>query len=221
LTTALQLVNQVLRRLRQDQVSDFTENYTQLVLDFVNLAKHEVENAGPWRALRAAKTVATVAGTSTYTLATTNERTYVLKDAKSGIAMAWRTDAGNTHPIGQSSLDQLQLQQGVVNPSNSEPIAFAPIPGAAGLGIQLYPKPDGVYNYTFTCIVPQADFTAVTDVLSVPTKPVVELAVWHAINERGEGLGEEGQKVLASYRSLLEAAVLSDFGAEPQGYVPD
>jgi len=50
--TALQLVNSVLRRLRESEVTDFTESYSKLILDFINETKREVEDSWDWSALR-------------------------------------------------------------------------------------------------------------------------------------------------------------------------
>ena len=51
--TYLNLVNNVLRRLREDEVSSVTDNtYSKMVGDFVNDAKKMVEDAWDWSALR-------------------------------------------------------------------------------------------------------------------------------------------------------------------------
>ena len=51
--TYLNLVNGVLRRLREPEVTNVTSNsYTKLVADLVNDAKEIVQNAWDWSALR-------------------------------------------------------------------------------------------------------------------------------------------------------------------------
>ena len=51
-TTYLTIVNEVLRRLREDEVSAVTQNtYSKMVGDFVNDAKQLVEDAHEWSAL--------------------------------------------------------------------------------------------------------------------------------------------------------------------------
>jgi hypothetical protein len=51
--TYLNLVNNVLRRLREDEVSSVQDNtYSKMVGDFVNDAKKFVESAWDWSALR-------------------------------------------------------------------------------------------------------------------------------------------------------------------------
>ena len=68
-TTYVNLVNHVMRRLREDEVSSVSNTtYSTMVGDFVNDAKRHVEDAHDWSALRATITVSTSDGTDGYTL---------------------------------------------------------------------------------------------------------------------------------------------------------
>ena len=69
--TYLNLVNNVLRRLREDTVSTVSnDTYSTMVGDFVNDAKEMVESAWDWSALRTTSgsplTITTSAGDFTY-----------------------------------------------------------------------------------------------------------------------------------------------------------
>ena len=67
--TYLQLVNEVLTRLRESNVSTVTEtSYSSLIGLFVNDAKRAVEDAWDWSALSTTITIPTVAGTTLYTV---------------------------------------------------------------------------------------------------------------------------------------------------------
>ena len=67
--TYLDLINNVLRRLREDVVTTASEtDYSALIGDLVNDAKKIVENSYDWTALRETITVSTVDGTDTYSL---------------------------------------------------------------------------------------------------------------------------------------------------------
>ena len=64
-TQYLTLVNSVLRRLREDEVSAVANTaYSKMVGDFVNDAKIQVENAHDWSALRTTVVVSASSGTS-------------------------------------------------------------------------------------------------------------------------------------------------------------
>ena len=84
--TYLDIVNNVLRRLRESTVSDITETtYSTMVGDFVNDAKKLCEDAWDWSALRTDITVTTSSGTSSYSLTNSGESTkvlYALNDTK-------------------------------------------------------------------------------------------------------------------------------------------
>ena len=74
-TQYLTLVNSVLRRLREDEVSAVANTaYSKMVGDFVNDAKTQVENAHDWSALRTTVVVTTSSGTSEYSLTNAGER---------------------------------------------------------------------------------------------------------------------------------------------------
>jgi len=67
--TYLDLINNVLRRLREDTVTTANAtDYSSLIGDLVNDAKRVVEDAFDWTALRESITVNTVSGTDTYSL---------------------------------------------------------------------------------------------------------------------------------------------------------
>ena len=67
--TRLQLVNAVLRRLREPEVDSVNENsYSKLIGDIVNDAKKLVEAAWDWSALRTTLTITTSEGVFSYIL---------------------------------------------------------------------------------------------------------------------------------------------------------
>ena len=60
--TYLDLVNNVLRRLREDKVTTVNSNtYSKMVSDFINDAKNFVRNAWDWSQLRSTLTITTAA----------------------------------------------------------------------------------------------------------------------------------------------------------------
>ena len=67
--TYLNLVNGVLRRLREDEVSNVSEStYSKMVGDYVNDAKDLVETAWDWSPLRNTLTITTSNGDNLYSL---------------------------------------------------------------------------------------------------------------------------------------------------------
>ena len=177
--TYLQLVNSVLRRLRENEVDTVAEtNYSALIGDFVNDAKQIVEDAHSWSALRTAIEFNTVNGTSTYALTGSGQDVEVREAMnvtnKIRLRSRNRTYMNNYYKIGE--------------PASGAPSEFA-FSGADSNGditVQVYPQPDGIYELYFDSFVRQADLTADATRLKVPHNPVLQLALAMALRERGE-----------------------------------
>src|SRR5210317_1730535 len=77
--TYLNLVNNVLRRMREDEVTTVNQStYSKMVGDFVNDAKKLVEDAWDWSALRTTMTVTTSADVFNYVLVGSQNKIKVL-----------------------------------------------------------------------------------------------------------------------------------------------
>ena len=67
--TFLQLVNDVLVRLRETEVNSVQDTlYSKLIGKLINDSKRRVENAFDWNALGSMITVTTVSGTTNYSI---------------------------------------------------------------------------------------------------------------------------------------------------------
>ena len=67
--TYLEIVNKVLVRLRENEVTSLTENsYSKLIADLVNVVKREIENSWNWDALRETLTLTTANDLFNYVL---------------------------------------------------------------------------------------------------------------------------------------------------------
>ena len=78
--TYIDLINNVLRRLREDTVDTANgTDYSALIGDLVNDAKKIVENSFDWTALRDSITLTTTSGTSEYSLTGSGDQA-VVKD---------------------------------------------------------------------------------------------------------------------------------------------
>ena len=85
-TTYLQAINDVLIRLREQQITSLDETtYATLIGKFVNDAKRQVEDAYSWNVLTTTLTVTTAADTSSYTVTGSGQK-FQVRDAKIGRA---------------------------------------------------------------------------------------------------------------------------------------
>jgi hypothetical protein len=210
--TYREIINSVLRRLREDTIdSDWSgdligstgpTDYQVMIGDFVNETKREIEDAWDWTSLRRTETVTTVANTRTYNLPSTTQSTRIMEVQEQG-------QGGVLQHVPSDWIKRTQY------PSESAtlPSYFSIIGTSSGLlTAQLYPKPDTVYSVDFHLTDPQDDLTAATTALTIPEYPVI-LGVWaRAIAERGEDGGTLTDLAQLQYQSALSDAIAQDVG---------
>jgi hypothetical protein len=205
--TYLELVNKVLIRLRENTVTSVQESpYSQLIGEFVNVVKREVEDAYNWSSMRTTITATTSAGVYSYELTSSTTRCRVLDvwNDTSDVEMQYQTTRwfdrqfqGNTP------------EEGI--PFNYN---FNGVTTAGDHQVDVYPIPDGVYSLRFNIVKPQADLDADGDVINVPYQLVVEGALARAISERGDDGGYTEQE--ARYNRILGDYISNEAGLRPE-----
>lgn len=198
--TFLEAVNNVLQRLRETEVTSVTDTaYSKMIGIMVNDAKTQVENAYSWNALQSPIIITTSNGVSDYALVGSGSRFRVL-DAIN--------DTDNT-PLSVVQWPYIARQQRINAVGNTAPsnYAFNGVDSNGDTKVTLWPTPDGVYSIAFTCIVPQAQLSADSDVLLVPYLPVVLGAHARAVAERGEDQGFVSSEIYGLYKDALSDAI--------------
>ena len=207
--TYLQLVNSVLRRLREDEVTSGSQNsYSKLIGEFVNDSKRTVEDAYDWTALRDTLTVSTEATAFNYTLVGSGNRMKILDVANdtSNFFMQYRT----SHWMNKAFL--------INDAPTGTPqfYSFNGVDANGDNGVDLYPKPDGVYQVRFNAVLRTDDFTADTDNMLIPSSPVVQLATALGARERGETGGTSAAELFALADRTLADAIAFDAAQHPE-----
>lgn len=212
--TYLQLVNSVLRRLRETEVSSVSDNaYSKLIGDFVNDAKRVVEDSYNWNALYDTLSATTSADVFNYVLVGSGQRFRVidvLNDTSN-----WFLQEKPTQWFDQQFL-LTTPQKG--SPSNYN---FNGVDSNGDTQVDLFPIPDGVYDIRFNIVKPQVELSNNADNLQVPHEPVIFLAYAKALAERGEDGGMASGEAAQMYRqSLADAIALESgrYGEESQFY---
>jgi len=210
--TYIDLVNNILRRLRERTVSTVNENaYSTLIGVLVNDAKEEIENSWNWSALRTTLSATTTAGTFNYELNGSQNRFRMLNvvNDTSNFFMQYRTAEEFTN---------WYLNQ---TPASGSPRYFSynGISSDGDTQIEVYPKPDGAYNLRFNMVKPQAELSADADVLLVPAKTVQMLAYAKAVEERGEDGGASANTAYATAARVLNDAIAFDSEKHPEEIV--
>jgi hypothetical protein len=216
--TYIDLINTVLRRLREDSIdtaaswsgslisSNILSDYQIMIGDIVNEAKREVEDAWNWSILRASPTIATVNGTQAYNIPGTNERSKILmaQEQSNGYVMQEMSDRYlqfTKYPTAsvQFGTPDYYSVTGIDPATNEIIVEFDTVPNAA-------------YNITFRVVNPQNDLSLATDVIRVPHQPVMLGALARAIAERGEDGGSMSDMVAMQYQNALADAIQLDAG---------
>ena len=207
--TYLDIVNNILRRLRERSISTVNETaYSALIGVLVNDAKEEVENAWQWSALRTTLSATTTAGTFNYELNGSRNRLTVLDvvNDTSNFFMEYKT----AHEMNDLFLNS--------TPEQSEPryYSFNGISSDGDTQVDLYPIPDGAYNLRFNVVLRSLALANDSDSLLIPTQPVLALAYAKAVEERGE---DGGQSAVSAYRTAertLSDAIALDAAKHPE-----
>lgn len=210
--TYLQLVNAVLKRLRQPVVLDLNASYSQLIGELVNQAKREVENAFRWSALQTQLSVSVVASTAEYSLTGFGDRYSIVSVL----------DDTNDYAIRQVTFWKLKRWEAFVGDTGTPHWWALGSPDAnSDPTIRLYPTPDSSITLQVQAYVPQADLSDEADILLVPQWPVVLLALALAKDERGEDAGTDQQTVRSRAQAALNEEIARESGNQLQGMTND
>ena len=203
--TYLQLVNSVLRRLRETEVSSVSDNaYSKMIGDFVNDAKRNVEDSYNWNALYDTLSATTSADVFNYVLTGSGQRFRVvdiLNDTSN-----WFLQEKPTSWFDQQFL--------LTTPSKGSPMYynFNGVNSSGDTQVDIYPIPDAAYNIRFNIVLPQVELSNNADILKVPHEPVIFLAYARALAERGEDGGLASSEAAALYRQSLADAIALESG---------
>jgi len=194
--TYLELVNDVLIRLRETTVATVTEtSYSTLIGKFVNDAKRQIEDAFAWNVLGTTITLSTTSGTYSYSLTGSGQKFQVIDVINS------------TSNIGMKNIDfaSMNRKQNFSTPVSGIPseFAFDGVDGSYDTKVTLYPRPDGVYSIPFSLAVPQATLSSDSTVVLVPDVLVVQNAYSRSLVERGEDGGLSSSEAYLLYKSML------------------
>jgi hypothetical protein len=211
LPTYLQLVNDVLVRMREPEVTTVAENtVSNLVGKYINDAKRQVSDAYDWDAFNTPITVPTVSGQS---------QGYVI----TGAGVRFKTmDVINTtsfyqmQPLSHTNYDSFYYT--TPTPTSGLPMYYTMqgVNSNGDMKVNFWPVPDAVYNIRFSLIVPEVDFTTDTSTTLLAREPIVLGAFARALVERGEDGGLTSSEAFALYKSCLSDLISLELARSPE-----
>lgn len=202
----LQIVNSVLRRLRENEVSTVNETpYSKLIGEYVNDVKREIEDTWNWDALRTTLTATTTQSLFNYVLEGAGTRFRVLSvvNDTQNTMMEYQTGEWFDYIFANQP-----VQRGAPYYYN-----FNGVDVDGNAQVDLYPIPDGAYTIYFNIVEPQPDLVANTDNPLVDSQAIVLGTVARAMEERGE----DGGLVAAEtrYRTYLADLIAIEANRRP------
>ena len=208
--TYLELVNDVLGRLRESTVTTVNETaYSTLIGKFVNDAKRQIEDSYNWNCLATVVTITTSANTSSYALTGAGQK-FRINDA-----------INTTSLIGLKNIPFVDMNRKLnFTPSATSipsEFTFSGVDGSGDTKVDLFPVPSGVFTLLFDLTVPQAALSADGTSVKVLDYLVAQSAYARALIERGEDGGTNSAEAYALFRGMLSDAI----ALESTRYVED
>ena len=210
--TYLNLMNSILRRLREDEVSTVDSNtYSKMVGDFINDAKKLVEEAADWSALRYTIVVPTSASDNSYSLTGGGDNVKV---------MSVINDTQNCFMEYQTKdwfNDSLYISNAVEGAPKY--YTYNGLDTNGDTMVLVSPTPDGEYSLRFDVVKRQSVLSSDSDLLLVPSQPVIHLAVALLARERGETGGTSTAEYFTIAEKFLSDAIAIDAAKHPEEMV--
>ena len=207
--TYLELVNDVLTRLRETNVSTVSEtSYSALVGKFVNDAKRQIEDAYTWNVLNQTITVTTTSATSSYSLTGAGQK-FRMNDAIN------TTSVITLDNIAVADMNR-KLNFGTPSQGIPSEFCFNGVDGSGDTKIDLFPVPSGVFTLLFDLTIPQANLTSDGTSVKVLDYLVAQSAYARCLIERGEDGGTASSEAYALFRGMLSDAIAMESTRYPE-----
>ena len=211
LPTYLDLVNDVLVRMREPTVETVSQNtVSALVGKYVNDAKRQVADAYDWDAFNTAITVTTTANnTGPYSLTGAGVR-YKTMDVINTTAY------NQLSPLSHERYDAFYYT--IPNPTKGLPLYYTirGVDTSGDIKVVFWPVPDAVYNIRFSLIIPESDFTTDSSTTLLAKEPIVLGAFARALVERGEDGGLSSSEAYSLYKSSLADLISLELARSPE-----
>ena len=211
LPTYLEIVNDVLTRLREPTVASVSQNtLSTLVGKWVNDVKRQVNDAYDWDALNTYVDITTVPNQYTgYSLTGAGQR-FRINDVIN-TSRYWPM-----YGIDKPSLDRLLFM--TPTPVHNPPVNFnlGGVDSNGDMQVSLWPIPNGTDLIRFSLVVPENDFSNDTDTTKMPREPIVLGAYARALVERGEDAGLSSSEAQAIYKSVLADYISNEGARSPE-----
>ncbi len=211
LPTYLEIVNDVLTRLREPTVTSVNENtLSALVGKWVNDVKRQVNDAYDWDALNTSVTVTCVPDQwSGYSITGAGLR-FRVNDVIN-LTRLWPL-----YGIAKPDIDRFIYQ--VKTPVHNPPVNFnlGGVDSNGDMQVSFWPIPNDTDQIRFSLVIPESEFVNDTDTTFMPKEPIVLGAYARALVERGEDQGLSSSEAQAIYKQSLADFIATEGARSPE-----
>ena len=200
--TYLEVVNNVLRRMREDEVSDVDDTvYSKMVGDYVNDAKTLIEGAWDWSYLRSDILIPTVAGVSSYEIPGSDYTAQVKSVTIEG------------RDVNYLPLKLLQKKR--VTPI-SGPVQYYSFTNDGVISLEVFPTPISVQTLRVESVLHSSDLIDFNNQIRVPALPLIHMTIALLSRERGETGGPSAAELYAIADRYVSDAIALDARRSPE-----
>lgn len=224
MATQLTLVNNILRRLRENEVDSVADNaYSKLIAQFVNDAKNDMEDINYEWSVYVTEVDTTILGdssTRTYDLTETNDRSFLLRDKDDDrLPCAYDITSGSISQLYDVASKVLKRERALAgNPSSTDtaPKVFSIVSDSDGRGwtLEVLWASSEAKSWRSYWYIPQADLALDgsddNTEIKLPARPIEMQALFYAYNERGEEMGEPNGLAFERAKMAIAAALEMD-----------
>ena len=226
MATQLTIVNNILERLREDTVDSVADNaYSKLIARFVNDAIADLEDVSyEWSAYvtEIDFTILADGSTTTYTATGTNERSWLMRDfSDDRWPAAYDITTSELRQLLDIPYKEVKKCQALnaAGETDTRPYNFGVKSNSTGSGYEIeviWPvdSAQSARSWRSYWYVPQAtlalDGTDDNTSIILPNRPIELRAIYYALNERGEEMGEPGGVAAERAATALAAALEND-----------
>lgn len=208
--THLDIVNNVLRRLRESEAASISDSeYVTMISDFVNDAMDMCQAVHNWHSLFTEIDLTTTTSVQEYNLTGLGQM---------GQVYYAYNDTSNTQ-LKEIKLSTMMLQTDMGSGSatgSPNTYAYKSVSTLDEPTILLWPIPGGVETLTFHVKQHQGAITDGSTEVLIPEQPVIQLALAMAKEERGEDGSNGSSNAMAKARSVLNDYVALDRERHPE-----
>jgi len=211
LPTYLEIVNDVLTRLREPTVTTVNENtLSALVGKWVNDVKRQVNDAYDWDALNTAVVVTCVPNQWTGYSITGAGLRFRVNDVIN-LTRLWPLTG-----IAKPDIDRFIYQ--VKTPVHNPPVNFnlGGVDSNGDMQVSFWPIPNDTDQIRFSLVIPESEFSSDSDTTYMPKEPIVLGAYARALVERGEDGGLSSSEAQAIYKQSLADFIATEGARSPE-----